>query len=323
MPDEETTAVEEPDAPPVIETPTEPPVEETPTEAVPTSDQEPSPSEESGDQKKADEAPSVEQVRQDFLDSVEELRKSDPELAAEMSERFGVKEQDVGEERLQWERERGTTERTQRWNQARGVEATYAPEAILPQLVEVMGEMNKRFLTAATDLHEGRIDNPNQVQIDPNGWAQVILKAVTPLLTGGQGAARDVVLAATHSIISDVMEKHQAYTYLSVDGRKQLQQALSAGNYDEALTLWGNAALGAAPEEAVKKANKQAKEDAGLLDRYAKLKEGIGKNGKGTLTGGTAAKGGPTTLEEIDEALRTGPTAAIDGLLKRRAALIE
>ena len=218
--DDKPAAVAEPDAPPVIETPTEPPIE-TPTEAVPASDQEPGAEKpESGVQKVEDEAPSIDQVRQDFLDQIEELRKSDPKLAAEMSERFDAKEQDVGEERFEWERERSRTERTQAWERAQGAYAPYAPDAVQPQIVSVLTQLNERIKVAAQDLHDGKIEDPSQVQFDPEGWG----KLLAPVLTGGQGAIRDLLASATQSVIIDSLEAHPAQAPLCA-GRLWPEQA--------------------------------------------------------------------------------------------------
>ena len=87
-----------------------------------------------------------------------------------------------------------------------------------------------------------------------------------------------------------------------------------------------SASVRSAPKRIRETATKDAEEKLGLTDRVAKLTEALGqRNGKAksSVGEGGGAASSPNSLAEIDEALRTGPTAAIDGLLKRRAALIE
>ncbi len=86
------------------------------------------------------------------------------------------------------------------------------------------------------------------------------------------------------------------------------------------------ASVRSAPKRIRETATKEAEEKLGLTDRVAKLQEALGqRNGraKSSVGEGGQTASSPTTLPEIDEALRTGPTADIDTLLKRRAALIE
>lgn len=323
MPDEEgSTAVVEPEPTTPIHTATEhsdtgqtPPI--TPDEAVPASEQE-QPTEEVDDSgaPKAEDEVSLEDVRQAQLDDIEALAKDDPEFAAELAKRHGEKPEDVGDEKLKWEREKGQETRQQSWNTAFSTYQQYAPAQTKQQLAGVFTKLDSLVQQAAKDLQDGKIESPDGLRIDPNAWAEQL----APLIEQGQNAAWNMRGADMDKANVGAMETHVAYTYLTAEERTQFHSLIASGKQNEAISLWGDAAIRAAPEEAVKTAQKNADEKAGLLDKYAALKQGLGKNGKPS-GGGAAGPKAPTSLEEIDEALRTGPTADIDNLLKRRAAL--
>jgi len=82
------------------------------------------------------------------------------------------------------------------------------------------------------------------------------------------------------------------------------------------------AAVRAAPAEAVKAGVDKSEKTAKAAELLEKLTKTLPKNGKAQTAVSAGASSKPTTIDEIDEALRTGPTADIDTLLKRRAALI-
>ena len=109
---------------------------------------------------------------------------------------------------------------------------------------------------------------------------------------------------------------------MSTDDRAKYQAAVNTNQLGVALKLQLDAAGQTAPQikEIAQKATKQAEEKVDLFSELNKVMETLGSNGV-KPAGGGGAKSGPSTLEEVDEALRTGPTKDIDALLKQRDSL--
>ena len=124
----------------------------------------------------------------------------------------------------------------------------------------------------------------------------------------------------------------EASRHFSDDERKAILALDPIGNIgdgSEAIgllidTLYAASAR-SAPKRIRETATKDAEEKVGLTEKTERLAKLLGqRNGKAksSVGEGGGAASSPGTLSEIDEALRNGPTADIDGLLKRRAALI-
>ena len=326
MADEETTAVIEPESPPAESPPAAiepPPTLAPPDEAVPAPEQEQhegeKPEGDSGTPAAEDEAPTLEQVREQYLADLAEQRKADPELDARIKAQDPTpdSEETVGTERLEFEREKGRDARKQAYVQAAAVAESYSPQALWGHISAKLNATNEGVISAAKDLQAGKADDAGAIRFD----VAAVTNEFAQWFSNGQDALRLQLNTGTNDIIVGALEGHATYAYLSTDERGQLRELARNGKYDEAIELSLNAAIRAADPEKAKAAKATAEKDAGLVDKYAKLSLGIGKSGK--PGGGAATKTGPTTLEEIDDALRTGPTADIDGLLRRRAELTE
>ena len=286
-------------AEPPVETP---PVEtpEIPGEAVPAPEQEQPEGEKpegvSETPEKEDEVPTLEQMREANLGQIKEWAESDPDAAKLLAERFGEKVEDVGEEKLAWERERGQAERLQRWNTALSTYQQHTPEAIETQLSNYLDRLNTNLLQAAQDLEKG-VEGATAagVQID----AAAIAKAITPLIRSGQDAAYNVVGASVNSTIVGALTSHAAYSHLTSEERTKFTEAVTSGKYDEAITLQLDAAIRAAPEEAKKTAKADADAAAELIEKATNFKLGLGK--KGATGGGAPSKHKETKDMTADE----------------------
>ena len=316
MADDEKVAVAEKagEAPETIETP---PAEE---EAVPPSDQE-QPKEEgvSGGQKVEDEAPTAESAVATILDRLEEAAKDNPDIAAELEKRRPKPTADVEEQKLSWELEKNAQVRTASWQQAQAQSQRYAPQATQAAVTGVFDQLNELMLGAATELHDGKIEDPNRVQVDSRSWAE---EHIMPIIQGAQTSAYNLAQEAAKGVVLDTLEKHPSHKYMSTDDRAKYQAAVQSNQIGVALKLQLDAAGQTAPQikEIAQKATKQAEEKVDLFSELNKVMETLGSNGK-KPAGGGGAKSGPSTLEEVDEALRTGPTKDIDALLKQRDSL--
>ena len=314
MPEEEKVAVAEAPEPTTIETP---PAEE---KAVPPSDQE-QPKEEgvSGDQKVEDEAPTAESAVATILDRLEEAAKDNPDIAAELEKRRPKPTADVEEQKLQWELEKSAQVRTASWQEAQAQSQRYTPQATQTAVTGVFDQLNELMLSAATELHDGKIEDPNRVQVDSRSWAD---EHIMPIIQGAQSTAYNLAQEAAKGVILDTLEKHPSHKYMSTDDRAKYQAAVQSNQIGVALKLQLDAAGQAAPQikELAQKATTQAQKDVDLFSELNKVMEILGSNGK-KPAGGGGAKSGPSTLEEVDEALRTGPTKDIDALLKQREKL--
>jgi len=264
MPDED-VAVAEPD---IIES--EAPAIPTPTEAVPVPEQEPSVEEESETQETEDEAPGTDQLLDELLAAAEE---SDPEAVEKLRKKWAEQPADVGEERLAWELERSREERTQRWTQASNAYGQYTPQQVQPQIEGVFAELNSRIQAAAQDVVDGKLE-PNQVQIDPRGWAELLL----PTYQQGQQAALQAANVATQNEVADTLESLPGYRSMTGDERKQFTQAKNTGQIRTMLTVFHDATSRANPENAAKQqdAVNQAAAAAGAALPGAVAKEVAG-----------------------------------------------
>ena len=317
MPEEDEVAVaEKAGEPEIIETPK---AEE---QAVPPSDQEQEVPEtsDSGDQKVEDEAPTAESAVATILDRLEEAAKDNPDIAAELEKRRPKPTADVEEEKFSWELEKNAQVRTASWNQAQANSQRYTPQATQAAVTGVLDLINESMLVAATELHDGKIEDPNRVQVDARGWTE---EHIMPIIQGAQTSAYNLAQEAAKGVVLDTLEKHPSHKYMSTDDRAKYQAAVQSNQLGVALKLQLDAAGQAAPQikEIAQKATTKAEEKVDLISELNKAMEILGTNGK-TPTGGGGAKSGPTTLEEVDEALRSGPTDKIDGLLKKREALV-
>ena len=289
------------DAPPSIPTPEAVPAPE-PEQAVPPEQADEA---DSGAPAKEDEAtqpPSLGDIRAQTLAQIEELRESDPELAAELTKRFGEKAEDLTEERAKWDLERGQEQRNKVWQEATMGFSRFRPEAARADLVNALTQLNEQVQDAASELSDGRITDPKQVRFDPAGWADYLL----PIITGGQDAASNLVLAWTKSVTFGALEGHVAHRHLTAEERKQYREYETQGKIEDALKLHLDAAIRAAPAEATKKAKEEAAKEAGLLEAYRKTQEALGsRNGKKSLTGAGSNTVGYANINDAEEAYLT------------------
>ena len=143
-----------------------------------------------------------------------------------------------------------------------------------------------------------------------------------PIIQGAQTSAYNLAQENMKVDVLGALEGDPTHRALSADERAQYQAAVNNGQFGLAIRIQLKAAGQTAPQiqEIAQKATTKAQEDVDLIAELNKAMEILGSNGK-KPTGGGGAKSGPNTLEEVDEALRTGPTKDIDALLKQRDSL--
>ena len=293
MPEEEKVAVAEaPEETPTIETP---PAEE---KAVPPSDQE-QPKEEgvSGDQKVADEAPTAESAVATILDRLEEAAKDNPDIAAELEKRRPKPTADVEEEKFSWELEKNAQVRTASWNQAQANSQRYSPQNNQQAVTGVFDQLNELMLSAATDLFDRKIEDPNRVQVDSRSWAE---EHIMPIIQGAQTSAYNLAQEAAKGVVLDTLEKHPSHKYMSTEQRAQYQAAVNTNQLGVALKLQLDAAGQPAPQikDIAQKATTKAQEDLNLITELNKAMETLGSNGV-KPTGGAATSSQPKDEQEM------------------------
>jgi len=294
MPDEPGVAIAEPAEPTpdeAVPAPDEPAIL-TPDEAVPAPEQEP-PTKVgvSETPETADEAAPQSNAKlvADFIAIAKEI---DPEALEAVLKEQVEKPADVSEERLTWELERSREERTQRWNRASGQYSQFAPQQVQPQLEGIFAELNQRIQAAAQDVVDGKLE-PDQMQLDPRGWAGLVL----PLYQQGQQTALQAANIAAQNTVVDALEKHVAYRSLSTDERKQFREAKNTGNIDAMLTLYLDATSRANPVNIEKAKAEADTKRAELTKAFTEAQEKLGRNGKWT-SGGVSASAQPRNETE-------------------------
>lgn len=313
---------------PIKEEPTEDaaaPTKEVPTEpaeAVPPLGQEQeTPKEEpsdSGAPEVEDEAPELD-VRAEKLEILKSLQEDDPDL---VKEAFGEQDQSVDADRLKFNAEQSQGKRMAAFTQAQGAFNAYVPQngqnsQAQERLYNYFETQNELVAEAAKSLSEGKLDNPGDVSLDTVKMVQ----AVSPLINEAVAAATSALNAANAATFYTALEQSDAYAILNAEERTAFAASEAKQSFADAALVLASAAQRSAPEAITRAAEKKAQEQAGVLEKFAKLRNGVGSGT--SVTGSPSKKSGePKTLDDIDEALRTGPTDKIDGLLKKREALV-
>ena len=304
MPDDEVAVAEKLGE--AVETPTieTPKAEE---KAVPPSDQEQEVPEtpDSGDQKVADEALTAESAVAKILDRLDEAAKDNPDIAAELEKRRPKPTADVEEQKLSWELEKNAQVRTASWQQAQANSQRYTPQATQTAVTGVFDQLNELMLGAATELHDGKIEDPNRVQVDSRSWAE---EHIMPIVQGAQTSAYNLAQEAAKGVILDTLEKHPSHKYMSTDDRAKYQAAVQSNQLGVALKLQLDAAGQAAPQikEIAQKATAKAEEQVDLIAELNKAMENLPSNGKTPTGGGAASSSQPKDEQEARDWHATG-----------------
>jgi len=114
------------------------------------------------------------------------------------------------------------------------------------------------------------------------------------------------------------LEADPSHALLSAYERQQFAGFKQQGNQLEAMRLQLRAEGRNAPAAVKKEAKATAEKDAQLLEWATKARTTLGKGGKVSQGKGASA---PSTREELEEKLRTGPVEDIDKNMKALAAL--
>ncbi len=323
MPDEEEAVA-------VAEEPSPEVVPNKPAEAVPPPGQEQAEEAASGVQEVEDEATdqvsteeAIAEARQGVVAELKKLGEDDPGL---VKDAFG-EEQTVDEERLTWNAEKVQQGRMARYQQASTAAGQYVPQTAQTQnqptqtdrqLYQFLQSQSELVQESAGQLNEGKITDPNDVSLDVDKMYQ----AIQPLMRQAASAASGAITTAQAATFYTALERSATFRSMNAVERQAFARAEASNSFAQAALVIEAAARRTAPESLALEATKKAQEDAGVLEHYRELKS---KVGTGNNVAGTAPSKGkePKTLEEIDEALRTGPTDKIDGLLNKRAALVE
>ena len=308
MPEKEEAAEEEiteEQAAPTETTPTEP------AEAVPPLGQEQAESEDSvdsGTPEAEDEAPGLD-VRAEKLQILKDLQEGDPEL---VKEAFGEQEQSVDADRQKFNAEQAQTRRMGAFTQAQNTYNQYVsqngqntPAQI--RIYEFFEQQNDAIAEAAKSLHEGELTNPGDVSLDTVKMVQ----AVSPLINDAVAAATNAYGTSQSAIFYNALEQSDAYASLNAEERAAFTAAEQKQSFAEAALVLIGAAQRTAPEAITRAAEKKAQEDADVLDKFAKLRSGVG-NGK-SATGAPPPKKPDTSTKEWAE------TASVEDLVRQRA----
>lgn len=306
--------ITEEQAAPTETTPTEP------AEAVPPLGQEQEDSKEepsdSGTQEAEDEAPEPD-VRAEKLEILKSLQTEDPEL---VKEAFGEQEQSVDAERLKFTAEQAQGRRMSAFTQAQTTFGNYVATngqntQAENRLYEYFETQNGAIAEAVKSLQEDKLE-PGDVSLDTVKMVQ----AVSPLITRAVDAATNALNAANAATFYTVLEQSDAYASLNAEERTAFAAAEQKQSFADAALVLVGAAERSAPEAITRAAEKKAREEADVLDKFEKLRSKT-PQGK-SVAGEPSKKSGPTTREEIEEALRSGPTADIDKNLAKLEALV-
>ena len=196
--------------------------------------------------------------------------------------------------------------------------ATYSDTNIASELQTAMAQMAQVAKDRAQAYRDDREGSTANV-VDAGTWTPIVGRQLGKLVTNAKAAQESQTRL---EVLSDFVGALQSAfpVKLSPADVTKLQSIPSqsikewiggyAGVYIEALQRNG------APVE-------DTTETKALTEQIAKINAALpGKGAKAMKGGEPSAKKAPTTIEEIDEALRSGPTADIDDLLKKREALV-
>jgi len=311
--EEETPSATAVEAPPVVETP-DPPEPLAEQEQVESEESEETDSGAEQDEDKGEEPNALEQVREE----IRELAKTDPETAAQLRKDLGeAEEKPVDDERYEFELEQAQRERQQVWTSAQSQYNQFEPNAVAQSLTTFFTDLNAGVMDAATKLQNGDIQSPDGVAFS----VADVVQALTPFIENARNAGQGLSRAAGHYTGFEGLEQDASHRLLTTDERALFATFRQQNNLAEAQKLQLQAAgRGPSLDALTKKAEAAAEKKNATMAQAEKVANALKKNGK--VAGGDAPSKGPSTLEEIDDALVNGPTEAIDGLLKRRAALV-
>jgi len=306
------TLVEEP---PTAEQAVEPEVTPKP-EAVPEAAQEPAQDAESGEQPSEDEAPEL-TTPEAIAKQMRDMAEANPELKEAMEKQGlgGDVPVEAEQMRVTLENEEAQKGRTARWNRADAASRAAEPQALRARVEDWLGRGNEQVTDAATKLHDGTITDPTQVGLDPRSMTDEIM----PVIQNVQAAATERAEARAFYLVGDSLQKSSAYSAMPQADRAAMHQHLASGNWGLAVDLVMTAMAEAAPGAADTAATAKAEAELKLIAAGEKLLAQVGTNGK--VPAATKSSKGPSTLEEINEALISGPTKDIDANLKKLAAL--
>lgn len=280
-PTEGNTAVEE--APTTIETP---PVEdstESPEGAAPPSDQEQPESKEegvSGDQKVEDEAPTQEAIIAEFVEGVED----NPALKAALEKKFTKTPEDVATLVLDQELAQSAQVRTATYQQANAQSQRYSPDNTTAAVEGVLDTLNGLMLDSAKELHEGKIEDPNRLQVDSRAWAK---EHFAPIIQGAQASARTLAYEEARMLVAGALEKHASHRSLSGEDRTKYRAAIQANQLGLAVDIQLSAASRSAPGAKESAEAQKAEANTSLADSLKGVLGTMGKNGKKPTGAGT------------------------------------
>ena len=284
------------------------------TPEAPVAEQEQPPSKEGDDSVAPQEETEAPDAFAVALEAIEGMAKDNPESAEKLRAALGQEEKPVDEERVDWELEQSATERTTRWSNAQAQYNQSGPQ-LQQQLTTYLESLDGNLVDAAKRLHAGDISDPEDVSFDVDR----VVQALMPLFTSGQNAAYGLAQAADHFNSFAGLEEDSTYRLLTGDERKQFAMFRSKNDIKSATKLQLAAATRGPTADAIAAQAKEAAEQQnGTLKQAEKV---IAALGKGKTPEGEAPKGA-TTLEEVDEALRTGPTKDYDKNMAIREALV-
>lgn len=317
----------------VADAPPKPPTEE--EQVVPATEQEQeAPEEEVADsgaggpeeEAAAPEGEEEPQVSDDdvILDGIDDRAKASPEFAEELRKKYAPP--DAAEQQARVQTETNQAARQQRVSQAAGQAFQYLGQNISSGLDAWLGETETALQANVEGTVKEAVDS-GSAKVGPLLDTRTMRDQLTSYVQQAQvtyGNWREANIAHT---LMMVLEQSTAHHHLTAEQREAVRQAQQMPSLDESLAVQVMIHLQASDnssDETFKAKTKQELEqELGLVKKGEELLEKLGNGARARPARGGTTKKGPTTLEEIDEALRTGPTAAIDGLLKRRAALTE
>ena len=201
---------------------------------------------------------------------------------------------------------------------AQKLTATYTDQNISAEIAPIMRQMaqvSKDRATAYRDEREGSTANV----VDADAWTPMIGQKIGNVVTNAKTAqASQTRLEVLSEFIGAMQE---AFPVKLTTADVKTLQGIQATDTKDWMNQYAATYVGALQRNGVNATEGDSEATKQLNDQIATINKQFGGSGRKATGGGESQTKGPTTLDEIDEALRTGPTADIDKLLKRRAVL--
>lgn len=237
------------------------------------------------------------------IEEIAELAKEDPEAAARLREKLGIKEEGVEELQARFELEQG---RQYRQQTLEGY-AAQAAQFSEPNMRQAWGNwtqaLARQVNAAAKEIAAGNREDAT-IMADTQRLTDSIVGYAAQAASNHAAYTQ----AAMQATVLEALESSPIHPHLSAEDRQSIQLAMNHPNPLEAIYyligIYANAGVQAAPTEVRKRAEQDAEKRAKVAERVTSIMEKLPKGRKPQVTpGGTS---GISNLGQADDAYLAG-----------------